>query len=151
MASNSRLATAIHTAGLLAVVGELQECVTSENIAKSVGTNSVVIRRLIGSLVKHGLVEVQMGAGGGSRLTRSADQITLADIYLALEEGTLFQVPILDEEHGCPFGKTVRPVLSEVLHEAESGLLERLGNITLADVIGKVKGKLSESDFCEMK
>jgi Rrf2 family protein len=151
MASNSRLATAIHTAGILAVVGELNECVTSENIAQSVSTNSVVIRRIIGSLVKHGLVEVQMGAGGGSRLTRPADEITLAEIYLALEEGTLFQVPILDDEHGCVFGKTVRPILSEVLQEAENGLLEKLGNITLADVIGRVKDRLSGIDFCEMK
>ena len=143
MASNSRLAIAIHTAGMLAV---MQDCghLSSEKIAESVSTNSVVIRRIIGLLVKHNLVEVQMGTGGGSRLTRPPDEITLAEIYLALEEGALFQVPMLEDEHCCNLGITVRPVISEVLQEAESEMIKKLQNITLADVMKKVKNRLIE-------
>ena len=141
MASNSRLAIAIHTAGILAV---MKDCghISSEKIAESVSTNSVVIRRIIGLLVKHKLVEVQMGTGGGSRLTRPPDEITLAEIYLALEEGALFQVPLLKNEHCCSLGITVRPVISEVLQEAENELLKKLQSITLADVMQNVKGRL---------
>ena len=102
MASNSRLAIAIHTVGIIAFLGGKR--VTSRIIAGSVNTNPVVIRRIIASLVKQGLVEVQMGAGGGSRLTRPPEKITLADIYIALEEGKIFDVPILDDSHQCPIG-----------------------------------------------
>ena len=144
MASNSRLAIAIHTVGVLAFVGE--RSVTSTIIAQSVNTNPVVIRRIIGSLVKHGIVEVQMGTGGGSRLTRAPEKITLADIYLALEEGEVFDVPIL-EDSPCPIGQTVRPVLRKVLGEAENALLQQLGRVSLANVMGMIAKKLPK-DFC---
>ncbi|MEZ5424995.1 MAG: Rrf2 family transcriptional regulator [Pyrinomonadaceae bacterium] len=150
MASNSRLAIAIHTAGMLAAMAE-SGCVTSEKIAESVSTNSVVIRRIIGSLVKHDLVEVRMGAGGGSSLTRSPEEITLADIYLALEEGSLFQVPVLDQEHECKMGITVRPVIAEVLQEAEDDLIKKLRSITLADVMKRVRTRLIETGCFEEK
>ncbi len=148
MASNSRLAIAIHTAGMLAF-GE-QIPITSAMIAKSVDTNPVVIRRIIGNLVKHGLVEVKMGTGGGSKLTKSPGEITLADIYLALGEGEIFHVPELDESHACPVGKLVRPVLRKFFSEAENGLIEKLEGKTLQDVLSDVRKKLPD-DFCMTK
>lgn len=143
MASNSKLAIAIHTAGMLAVLSE-RGCVASELIAESVGTNPVVIRRIIGQLSKHGLVRVQMGAGGGSFLTRPASKITLSEIFLALEEGSLFEVPLLDEGHGCDLGIMVRPVIAGVLQEAENDLFKKLEETTLADVMERVKTRLFE-------
>jgi Rrf2 family protein len=140
MASNSRFAIAIHTVGVLAFVGG--ESVTSQLIAKSVNTNPVVIRRIMGNLVKSGLVEVQMGTGGGSRLSRSPEEITLGDIYLALEEGEVFDVPILDDKHECPIGRTVRPVLTEFLGEAENCMLKQLHRVTLSDVMESVAARL---------
>ncbi len=146
MASNSRLAIAIHTVGVLAFVGE--KSVTSNMVAQSVNTNPVVIRRIVGSLVKHGLVEVQMGTGGGSRLTRPPEDITLADIYLALEEGEVFDVPMLEDSHECPIGRIVRPVLKKVLGEAEKSMIQYLQKVKLSDVMGLVKRNLPES-FCK--
>lgn len=143
MASNSRLAIAIHSMGMIAAMGECSN-VKSESIAESVGTNPVVVRRIIGSLVKHGLIEVQMGTGGGSRITRAPNEITLAEIYLALEEGPLFQVPILEETHGCKMGIIVRPVISEILLDAENDLLKKLETVTLADLMGRVRLQLAE-------
>ena len=145
MAGNSRLATAIHVAGMLSFAEQMP--LTSEAIAQSCNTNAVVIRRIIGQLTRHGLVEVKMGTGGGSRLTKAASKITLGEIYVALEEGSLFEVPQFDESHNCETAKIVRPVLAEVLREAEAGLVEKLSRITLADVIEKVKAKMC----CEVK
>lgn len=148
MASNSRLAIAIHAAGMLAF-GE-QMPITSKVIAESVDTNPVVIRRIVGNLVKHGLVEVKMGTGGGSRLTRLPKDITLAEIYLALEEGEIFNVPELEETHCCPIGKLVRPVLKKLFGEAENSLIKELQSKTLQDVLSNVREKLPE-DFCLME
>jgi len=145
MASNSRLAIAIHTAGMLAFGDEMP--VTSKMIAESVDTNPVVIRRIIGNLVKHGLVEVKMGTGGGSRLTRKPEEITLSEIYQALEEGEIFNVPDLKESHGCPVGKIVRPVLRRIFCRAEDCLIGDLHRTTLRDVLDEVRTKLPE-DFC---
>ena len=145
MASNSRLAIAIHTAGMLAF-GE-QMPITSKVIAESVDTNPVVIRRIVGNLVKHGLVKVKMGTGGGARLTRLPEKITLAEIYLALEEGEIFNVPELEESHCCPVGKFVRPVLKQILGQAENCLIRELEGKTLRDVMEEIRRKLP-NDFC---
>ncbi len=136
MAANTRFAVAIHAMGMLAFDDELH--INSDSIAHSVRTNPVVVRRILSQLTQHGLVTVKLGAGGGSRLTRIPEKITLAEIYLALEEGPLFQIPILDETHDCAIGRNVRPVLTKVLQGAENGMLAELQSVTLADVIGKV-------------
>lgn len=136
MAANTRFAVAIHALGMLAFGDELN--VTSDDVARSVGTNPVVVRRLLAQLTRRGLVVVKQGAGGGARLVRPSEQITLADIYRALDEGPLFQVPLLGETHDCAVGRNVGPVLTGVLLRAEKGLLAELQTVTLADVIGKV-------------
>ncbi len=147
MASNSKFAIAIHTAGVIAVFDG--KPVASQMIAGSVKTNPVVIRRIIGNLVKYGLVEVQMGTGGGSRLARPPEEITLADIYLAIGEEGIFEIPTLCDSHGCDFGRTVRPILQEVLTEAENGLIERLRAISLAQVLKKVRALMPKDCFTE--
>ncbi len=148
MAGNSRLATAIHVAGMLSFAEQMP--LTSEAIAQSCNTNAVVIRRIIGLLTRHGLVMVKMGTGGGARLTKNPNEITMAEIYAALEEGSVFEVPQFEEAHHCEIGKIVRPVLADVLREAEQGLIERLNQITLANVIEKIKVKMNEK-CCEVK
>lgn len=142
MAGNSRLATAIHVAGMLSFAEQMP--LTSEAIAQSCKTNAVVIRRIIGLLTRHGLVTVKMGTGGGARLTKNPNDITLAEIYSAIEEGAVFEVPQFDESFHCEIGKIVRPVLADVLQQAEQGLIEKLNNITLADVIEQIKTKMHE-------
>jgi DNA-binding IscR family transcriptional regulator len=141
MAGNTRLATAIHVAGMLSFADKVP--LTSENIAQSVNTNAVVIRRIIGLLAANNLVKVKMGSGGGAFLARKAEEITLAEIYSALEEGAVFDVPQFEETHLCVMGKVVRPVLAEVLQTAEKDLIDSLSKTTLADVIGKVKTQLA--------
>jgi Rrf2 family protein len=146
MAGNSRLATAIHVAGMLSFADKMPQ--NSDNLAQSVNTNPVVIRRIIGLLTKNGIVRVKMGAGGGACLAKKPEEITLAEIYLALEENSVFDVPQFGETHHCLLGKIVRPVLSEVLRDVELNLLESLRKITLADVIKRVHSRMLEQGIC---
>jgi Rrf2 family protein len=143
MAGNSRLATAIHVAGMLSFAEQMP--LTSEAIAQSCNTNPVVIRRIIGLLARAGLVRVKMGIGGGASLNKKPEEITLGDIYAALDEGPVFEVPQFDEEFHCQVGKVVRPVLADVLRQAEEGLVEKLNSLTLSEVIGQVKTKMHEN------
>ena len=143
MAGNSRLATAIHVAGMLSFAEQMP--LTSEAIAQSCNTNAVVIRRIIGLLTRHNLVTVKMGSGGGARLTKNPNEITLAEIYQALDEGAVFEVPQFDESFHCEIGKIVRPILADVLNIAEQSLLKTLDQITLAAVIEQVKVKMHKN------
>ena len=87
MSVNSRFAVAIHILTMLAY--QQPELLTSGFIACSVTTNPVVIRRVLGDLRRAGLVTSQAGSGGGWKLRREPEQITLLDAYEAVKEGTL--------------------------------------------------------------
>jgi Rrf2 family protein len=140
MAANTRFAVAIHAAGMLAFADRVP--ISSDNIARSVKTNPVVVRRILALLTRQGLVQAQKGQGGGSMLTRTPERITLYDIYQAIEAGPLFQVPSLGDEHECAIGRNVGPALSKILDRAESGLIAELKAVTLADVIQKVEKRI---------
>ena len=116
------------------------DCVpmTSESIAQSVRTNPVVVRRLIGLLTKRGLVTVRKGQGGGATLTRPPEEITLDEIYVAVQPGPLLQAPLPAARHQCPIGGHIGPVLDKIFLKAELGLMACLRQVTLADVITSV-------------
>ena len=140
MASNSRLAIAVHAAGILAV--RRRSPVSSVALARSVKTNPVVVRRILSALAKSGLIEVRKGSGGGACLAREPELISVAEIYRALGEDDLFQVPELGEEHSCRIGREVRPVLKELFCVAEAALTGFLETITLADVMQRVQERI---------
>jgi Rrf2 family protein len=82
---SSRVAVAVHVLAYMA--WKRSEAVTSERIAASVNTNPVVVRRIVGALRNAGMVTVQPGVGGGATLAREPRDITLLDVYRAVEDG----------------------------------------------------------------
>jgi Rrf2 family protein len=133
MARNCRFAVAVHTAALLAMAGDAP--VTSEWIAGSVNTNPVVVRRILSALAKAGLVTSQRGSAGGSALAKSAERITLLDLYRAVGEE---EAPALHNQPpnpACPVGRNIQPVLVRVLDRAEAAKEAVLATITLAAVV----------------
>lgn len=64
MSANSRMTIAVHVLAWMAFVHDMgREMVTSDQIATSVSTNAVVIRRSLADLRDAGLVTVRHGAG----------------------------------------------------------------------------------------
>src|ERR1700748_1854574 len=88
MAVNCRFATGVHVLVLLALVTDTLQ--TSTDIALKLDTNPVVVRRVLASLQQAKLIESQKGPTGGSRLLKYPKAITLADVYKAVETGSLF-------------------------------------------------------------
>lgn len=134
---STRFSIAVHTLSLIAV--SPIDC-TGDFIAGSVNTNPVVIRRIMGMLKKAGLVDVRPGVGGAS-LLKELDQITLLDVYRAVnvtEENQLFRIhekPNFD----CPVGRNIEQVLQAELKDAQSAMEQRLAQTTLDQLIGKFK------------
>lgn len=90
MAQNTRFALSIHALSMLA---EEDKTFTSQDIADSLQTNPVVVRRMLASLHAAGIISSTKGPNGGSRLARSAKQINMADVYRASGAGSLFYLP----------------------------------------------------------
>src|SRR5438309_9194347 len=92
MAANSRLAVGLHAMTVLAF--RAPEVLRSEDIAFSVRTNPVVIRRILSQLARAGLVKAIRGKTGGRALRGEPRRITGLEGYRALDLSGLFaQLP----------------------------------------------------------
>lgn len=138
MKITSRFTVAVHT---LLVINTFQDKVktTSEFIASSVNVNPVVIRRTMQSLKAAGMIDVKAGSGG-ARLARRPEDITLFDVYSAVDsvEGDLFHFHE-NPNPACPVGRNIHAVLDVKLQEAQAALENRLKKTTLADLAGQIQ------------
>jgi Rrf2 family protein len=131
MRSDSRLSRMLHAL----IHMELHAgAATSESLAQLLNTNPVVVRRTMAGLRDQGYVRSEKGHGGGWVLARDLADITLLDIYRALDDPTLFAIRLAVDHPECLVEKAVNSTLSDALHEAEALLLSRFGEVTLADV-----------------
>lgn len=131
MKRNSRLSLALHTLSHMA--GNPDRVRTSAEIADHAGTNPVVVRRVLGRLREAGLLISEKGHAGGWRLARAPHSISLADVYLALDE----QLVATDEQHrtsDCSIEHALHKRISLVLADIEDSLVRRLGETSIAEV-----------------
>lgn len=133
MKRNSRLSLALHTLSHMA--GDPQKTRTSADIADHAGTNPVVVRRVLGRLREAGLLTSEKGHAGGWRLARAPEAITLADVYLALEERFVASGED-DDAPACSVEHALHTRVSGVLEDIEQSLVKRLGETSISEVRG---------------
>lgn len=129
MKHDSRLSGVLH---LLLHIAERGGPVTSEVLAKAMGTNPVVVRRVLSGLRDKGYVRSEKGHGGGWTLARDLSKITLRDIYVALDSPSLLAIGHRTPAPKCLVEQTVNAVLAQAFRDAEALLLSRLGEVTVA-------------------
>ncbi len=130
MKRNSRLALALHTLGHMAADDRMR---TSSDIAAHAGTNPVVVRRVLGKLREAGLVVSEKGPSGGWRLARDPRRITLADVYLALDE-RLIATDASNEGSACAVEHALHRRVANLIAGIEQSFVERLAATTIAEV-----------------
>lgn len=144
---SSRVAVAVHVLAYLA--WRRDEPSTSERIAASVNTNPVVVRRIVGALRNAGMVSVQPGVGGGAVLARRPDEITLLEVYRAVEDGNeLFSLHAQPPSRECNVGANIVGVLQGVFVRARSAMEEVLAGVTVAQVGTEVMSRARAAGCC---
>ncbi|PWB83712.1 MAG: transcriptional regulator [Methylocystaceae bacterium] len=129
---NTRFSVAVHILTFLQTRNG--EPASSELIASSVNTNPSLIRRLLSQLSREGLTRSVMGSGGGALLMRSAEAITLLDVYNAMDEDGAVLRTHPDANPKCPIGRNIGAVLEERFEAAEQALRAELARITIAAI-----------------
>lgn len=107
---------------------------TSEIIARMLGTNPVVVRRTMAGLRDAGYVRSEKGHGGGWEIAADLQSMSLLDVHRAVGGPRLFAIGNEHSNVGCTVEKVVNEALEDALHEAEALLLARLGAVSLAEL-----------------
>ncbi|MFD0586580.1 RrF2 family transcriptional regulator [Paenibacillus sp. GCM10027627] len=116
---------------------------SSAAIAGQVESHATFMRRVLNSLVQAGIVESRGGRDGGYRLKKQVDQLTLGEIYEAVQAG---RREACDEKDGCmeregecaEAGALLDQQLELILHEAESQTIQYLHRFTVKQVMHRI-------------
>lgn len=145
MQISSRFTIAVHIFNCIGTFEE-QYKITSDFLAGSINVNPVVIRRLLQQLKSAGLVHVTRGSGGAA-IAKPAEDITLLDIYQAVESvegGELFHFHENPSDK-CPVGRNIHKVLDDKLERIQKAMENEMQKITVADIVSDT-AKLIEKE-----
>lgn len=139
MQISSRFTIAVHIFACIDTF-EKDYKVTSDLLSTSIQVNPVIIRKILSSLKKSGLLNVARGTGGTS-IAKPLDQITLFDIYQSVEcveNGELFHFHE-NPNINCPVGRNIHHILDDKLLRIQTAMENELKAITLEDVINDTR------------
>ena len=131
MKQDSKLSSILHVLLHMAHAGRPM---TSDEMATCLGTNPVLVRRVMAGLRERGYVASAKGHGGGWTISCDLEQVTLRDIYDAVGAPTVFAMGNRVEQPGCLVEQAVNQSLATAFDEAEALLIARLGEVSLADL-----------------
>ena len=135
MKISTRYSDAIHILAYLNIYQETK--LSSGNIAASVMTSPVVVRRIMAALQKAGIITTVQGSLK-PRLARKPAEINLLDVYYAVEgDKQLFTVDKKTNPQ-CIVGGNIQKVLGSYYQEVQNAALGRLTRITLDDLISDI-------------
>lgn len=138
-------APASHIMSFVAYVGGAGSLVTSDQIAEVLSTNPVVIRRLVRQLRDAELVTSQRGKAGGYQLGRPATDISLLNVFLAIEGDKVdfFALAHRDNRAGCsPIANSIQQTLHPIFAQSLDALKQDLGRYSIAEVLNTSLSRL---------
>jgi DNA-binding IscR family transcriptional regulator len=136
---SSRFSMAVHILSMI-TLDPLYS--TGDRIARSINSNTVVIRRIMAQLKKAGYIETKPGVAGAS-LRVSPERLTLLDIYQAVEsvEGNQLFNFHKDPDPNCSVGMNIESVLVPQLSNAQMAMEHELASVTLAQIVEQLRTK----------
>lgn len=141
----SRFTIAIHMLVIVALEGK-ENKITSDFLASSVGVNPVIIRKTLSQLKKAELVTVARGTGG-AEIIKNLEDISLLDIYQAVE--CLGKTDQLFNFHdhpnpNCPVGANIHVVLDEKLLKIQQAMEKELSLTSLAQLVTDTEARIKK-------
>jgi Rrf2 family protein len=135
---NTQFSIAVH---LLAGIGSREGFVTSEALAESVNTNPAFVKRILAKISKAALIRTSTGKLGGCELAKKANEITLLDVYSAVEAPNAFAIHKYPVNRSCEISSNIKAVMGEVSRRSQKAFELELRKTTIADVIRKIRAR----------
>ena len=138
----TKLSDAVHILAFLAL--QPGSDLTSSKIAESVHTNPAYVRQLMSALRKAGLLRSVKGHPRPA-LAKEPDQITLLDVYQAVEGDK----PLLHQDThtnpACGVGVNIQLALRDCYDLIQKQSEEAMNRITLQEVLERYQEKVQQS------
>lgn len=149
MRVSTQFPIAVHS--LLMIVNFPDRKITSDMVAESAGCNAVIVRNIFSKLKKAGLLDVKAGRGD-TALARPAKEISLWDIYTAVETDEADEIFKFHANMSgtCPVGGNIRSLLRGHFESAVSAMKEELSSVTLENIKQELQEKIAGGDEREM-
>jgi Rrf2 family protein len=106
------------------------ELVTADRISNEAVVPRRLLARVMAKLARAGLVETSEGRGGGSRLARPPEEVTLRDAVEAVD-GPFEITHCIMQQRPCGEGRPC--ALHDAWVEGQNAILKHLGTRNLAD------------------
>lgn len=129
---STKFAVSIHILSLIAIKKE--ESITSDYIAGSVNTNPALVRRLMSGLKKAGLIQTQTKIGV-TGLMRAPEEISLLEIFKAVESRQDLFAIHSDTNTTCPVGAKIGFVLEDINGKVQLDFENELKTLHLSDIL----------------
>lgn len=140
--TNTQFAIAVHVLTMLGA--QPDEVLSSDVMADSVGSNPVHVRRILGRLRSAGIVESRPGVHGGWRLRRQRGEITLADVWRAVQgDDPLLGLHFANPD--CPVGQRIQRALGTLDRRAADAVEAELGTTTICDLVGETEAAVAHT------
>ena len=133
---NQQFTFAVH---ILTALAFAEETMDSQELATSVNTNAVVIRRLLLGLRRAHLVETYTGKHGGTKLCKKPAEISLLAVYDAVQPRPVIAVNERKAFKHCRVSCNMREIMSGVAAGTENAVRRHLRGITLQQLMRKVR------------
>ena len=137
MAANTQFSIAVHL--LIALGFDSSGQATSSVLAESINTSPSFVRRILAKLSKAGLVSTTVGKAGACTLGKKPEEISLLEIYKAVDAPPTFAIHDYPVQSRCPVSSNIEAVMQKVLTRAQNSFEGVLGETTLAEVIADIR------------
>lgn len=144
MRISTRFPLAVQTVMIIAALSETQK-INSDIIAESTGVNAVIIRNIFKSLKQANMILVSPGPGG-AKLAQNPDNITLWDIFAAVEPmdtENIFKSYEQSSEHS-KIGGNIYELLKDHLDDGITALKTELSKVTITTMGIELQGRMPE-------
>lgn len=143
MKYSTKLSDAVHIMAFIAIHQEYD--LSSTVIADSIQTNPAFVRQIMMKLKKAGLMSSVNGHAKPS-LAKSAEEITLLDIYKAVEGNKPLLHLDTHTNPECGVGINIQLALQEYYNEIQKGTETHMSGISLQDIIRLYREKAGQTD-----
>ena len=137
MATNTQFSIAVHL--MIALGFDKGQQATSTHLAESINTSPSFVRRILAKLSKAGLVATTTGKFGSCLLAKRAEEISLLEIYKAVDAPQTFAIHDYPVQSHCRVSCNIEAVMQKVLTRAQNSFEGSLGETTLAELTADIR------------